>query len=87
MNDDKDIKRIVHYFKSRDEVSALYIFGGLAKNKKTAESDIDIGILVDETKLKRRNFELLKNKVLCCITHIFDAACGYCHSEYSPALP
>jgi predicted nucleotidyltransferase len=62
VNDDKDIKRIVHYFKNRDEVSALYIFGGLAKNKKTAESDIDIGILVDESRLKRRNFEFFKKK-------------------------
>lgn len=62
MNDDEDIKRIIHYFKSRDEVSTLYIFGGLAKNRKSTESDIDVGILVDESRLKRKNFELLKKK-------------------------
>jgi predicted nucleotidyltransferase len=62
MNDDKDIKRIVHYFKGQDEVSALYIFGGYAKGRKTGESDIDVGILVDESRLKRRNFEFFKKK-------------------------
>lgn len=62
MNDDKDIKRIVHYFKGRYEVSALYIFGGYAKGRKTGESDIDVGILVDESRLKRRNFEFFKKK-------------------------
>ncbi|OGW41491.1 MAG: hypothetical protein A2Y97_08655 [Nitrospirae bacterium RBG_13_39_12] len=62
MKDDKDIKRIVHYFKNRDEVSALYIFGGYAKGRKTGESDIDVGILVDESRLKRRNFEFFKKK-------------------------
>lgn len=62
LNDDKDIKRIVHYFKGQDEVSALYIFGGYAKGRKTEESDIDVGILVDESRLKRRNFEFFKKK-------------------------
>ncbi len=62
MDDDKDIKKIVHYFKNRDEVSALYIFGGLAKNRKTAESDIDVAVLIDESKLKRKRFELLRKK-------------------------
>jgi predicted nucleotidyltransferase len=62
MNDDKDIKRIVHYFKGQDEVSALYIFGGYAKGRKTGESDIDVGILVDESRSKMRNFEFFKKK-------------------------
>ena len=62
MNEDKDIKRIVHYFKGQDEVSALYIFGGYAKGRKTGESDIDVGILVDESRSKGRNFEFFKKK-------------------------
>jgi len=62
MNDDEDIRKIIHYFQSRDEVSALYLFGGLAKDRKTAESDIDIAILIDESRLKRKNFELLRKK-------------------------
>ncbi len=45
-----------------DEVSALYIFGSFAKSKKTGESDIDIAVIVDESKLKKRDFELLKKK-------------------------
>ncbi len=61
-NDDEDIKRIIHYFRGQDEVSALYLFGGLAKNRKTAESDIDIAVLIDESKLKRKSFELLRKK-------------------------
>ena len=32
MKDDEDIKRVVHYFKGQDEVSALYIFEGYADN-------------------------------------------------------
>jgi predicted nucleotidyltransferase len=62
VNDDEDIKGIIQYFKGRDEVSALYLFGGLAEDRKTAESDIDIAVLIDESKLKRKNFELLKKK-------------------------
>jgi len=62
MNDDKDIKRIIRYFRGMDEVSALYIFGGYAKGRKTGESDIDVGVIVDESRLKRRNFEFFKKK-------------------------
>ena len=51
VNIDKDIKRIIHYFKGQDEVSALYIFGGYAKGRKIGESDIDVGILVDDSRL------------------------------------
>lgn len=55
-----DIKRIVDYFKGREEVSALYIFGSASKGRQTDESDIDIAVLVDESKLGKKNFELLK---------------------------
>lgn len=62
MDNDKDVKHIIQYFKGMDEVSALYIFGSFAKSKKTGESDIDIAVIVDESKLKKRDFELLKKK-------------------------
>jgi predicted nucleotidyltransferase len=47
VNEEKDIERIIHYFRDRDEVSALYLFGSSAKGKKTKESDIDIAVLLD----------------------------------------
>lgn len=57
-----DIKRIVKYFRGQKEVVALYIFGSLANGNKTMESDIDIAALIDESKLKKTNFEALKKK-------------------------
>jgi len=62
MKDHGEVERIIHYFKGTDEVSTLYIFGSLGKGKTTGESDIDIAVLIDESKLQRRNFELLKRK-------------------------
>lgn len=58
---DKDIKRIISYFKSRDEVSALYLFGSSVKGGRTRESDIDIAVLINEKRLKRKSYDLLKN--------------------------
>jgi predicted nucleotidyltransferase len=62
MSDEEDIKRVIRYFKNRDEVSTLYIFGGFGKGRKTKESDIDVAVLIDESKLKKKGFELLKRK-------------------------
>jgi len=62
VNDDEDIKKIVRYFKGTNEVSALYIFGSFGKGKKTNESDIDIAVLIDESKLKRKDDVLLREK-------------------------
>jgi len=62
MKDDGEVERIIRYFKGTDEVSTLYIFGSLGKGKTTGESDIDIAVLIDESKLRTRNFELLKRK-------------------------
>jgi predicted nucleotidyltransferase len=62
MKADADIGRIVSYFKGRNEVSALYLFGSLAKEKVTGESDIDLAVLVDESKLKKRDFARLKKR-------------------------
>lgn len=55
-----DIKRIADYFKGRDEVSALYIFGSAARGKETAESDIDIAVLIDGRKKGQKTYESLK---------------------------
>ncbi len=55
-------KRIVDYFKGRDEVNAVYIFGSAACGRQTVESDIDIAVLVDEAKLKKRSYAALRNK-------------------------
>lgn len=62
MNAEKDIERIVHYFRDRDEVSALYLFGSSAKGKRTQESDIDIAVLIDESGLKQKNIERFRKE-------------------------
>jgi len=36
---DSDTNRIITYFKSRDEVSALYMFGSAAQGRPTIEGD------------------------------------------------
>ncbi len=48
MDLESDIRRIVDYFKSKDEISALYVFGSAAHGKETAESDIDIAVLIND---------------------------------------
>jgi uncharacterized protein len=58
----KDLARIKQYFRERAEVSALYLFGSFGKGSVNAESDIDIAVLIDESLLKRRNFETLKQR-------------------------
>jgi len=40
------IKQIKNYFKSRAEVSAVYLFGSAAAGTETTASDIDIAILL-----------------------------------------
>jgi predicted nucleotidyltransferase len=62
MSSRNDIERIIRYFRSRDEVSALYMFGSLSKERATAESDIDIAVLVSELKTKRRDFAQIKEE-------------------------
>ncbi len=60
MNLQGDIRHIIYYFKGRDEVSALYIFGSAANGKETAESDIDIAVLIKDHKKGRRTYNSLK---------------------------
>ena len=42
-------KTISDYFKNKDEVVAVYLFGSYAIKKEKPFSDIDIGILLDRT--------------------------------------
>lgn len=60
MKMDKDLERIIHYCKAREEVSALYLFGSLAEGRGMRGSDIDLAVLIDERKVKKKNCELLK---------------------------
>jgi predicted nucleotidyltransferase len=62
MKKDDDVARIIGYFRARKEVSTLYLFGSLAGGRKTAESDIDIAVLVDERKLKKADYGRLKDE-------------------------
>jgi len=60
MNMQDDIRRIADYFKGRDEVSALYIFGSAAGGKETTESDIDIAVLINDREKGRKTYDSLK---------------------------
>ena len=60
MNPQSDINRIVDYFERKDEISALYIFGSAANGRETAESDIDLAVLINDQKKGRRTYELMK---------------------------
>lgn len=40
------LKQIKDYFKDKEEVSAVYLFGSTATGSETASSDIDIAILL-----------------------------------------
>jgi uncharacterized protein len=57
LQDQKDIERIVHYFRERDEVIALYLFGSSAAKRKTRESDIDIAVLIDDSGSEKKYLE------------------------------
>ncbi len=58
---DSDINRIINYFKSRDEVSTLYLFGSAARGRAIKDSDIDIAVLINARLSKRKNFDHLKS--------------------------
>lgn len=62
MKTNSSIRLIVNYFKDRDEVNAVYIFGSAAYERQTIESDIDVAVLVDENKLKNKSYNTLRNK-------------------------
>ena len=81
-----DLRRITDYFKDRDEVSALYIFGSAARGKETAESDIDIAVLINDRKKGRKTYESLKKSILLRLSEIFSAPHRHCSVEHSPAF-
>ena len=56
---DSDTNRIITYFKSRDEVSALYLFGSAASGRSIKDSDIDIAVLINEKRLEKTTFDNL----------------------------
>ena len=60
MKAQNDIQRVARYFKDRQEVSALYIFGSFAKSNEIPESDIDVAVLINDKKKGRYTFESLK---------------------------
>lgn len=57
-----DIERIKKYFRGRDEISALYLFGSLGKGRETQESDVDVAVLVNDARKGRKNYERLKRE-------------------------
>ena len=62
VNEEKDIKRIINFFKERDEVSALYLFGSAARDRATDESDIDIAVLIGRAGLTKKDIERFRTK-------------------------
>jgi predicted nucleotidyltransferase len=62
LQDEKDIERIVRYFKERDEVVSLYLFGSSARARTTKESDIDIAVLIDESGFKKTDPERFRKE-------------------------
>lgn len=70
MKANSSIRRIVDYFKDKDEVNAVYIFGSAACGRQTKASDIDIAVLVDVAKLKKKSFNALRNKYYIDSPHL-----------------
>lgn len=62
MHGDNDIKKIVAYFRGRDEVSALYFFGSASLGNANRDSDIDIAVLVNDAKKGRKTYESLRGE-------------------------
>lgn len=62
MKINSSIKRIVDYFKGRGEVNAVYMFGSAVSGRQNIESDIDIAVLIDEAKLKKKSYDALRNR-------------------------
>jgi len=50
---------IINYFRDKKEIVAIYLFGSYAAGKERAFSDVDIGILFDESEeifvMEKRN--------------------------------
>src|SRR3989344_9410403 len=46
----KTVKQIVKYFKKRPEVAAVYLYGSYARGDAKIDSDIDLAVLVTNTR-------------------------------------
>lgn len=46
---------VKHYFLSKKDVAAVYLFGSFAKGKERPMSDVDIGILLEPDRLNSKN--------------------------------
>lgn len=51
-------KQLREYFKEKKEIKLVYLFGSMANKKEGKLSDIDIGILIDNSLDKTEEFEL-----------------------------
>ena len=60
MKRNDDIKRVIDYFRAREEVTALYLFGSAAKGTQSEESDLDIAVLVNEKKLRVKSLDIIR---------------------------
>lgn len=55
-------RKIIDFFKKRTEVSALYLFGSAAHGMQTHDSDIDVAVLVDDSKRGMIEYETLRRE-------------------------
>jgi len=53
----KTLEKIRNYFKTKPEVVAVYLYGSFAKRQAREESDIDLGVIVEEVK-ENQPFEI-----------------------------
>ena len=49
------IKKITLFFKTRQEVIAVYLFGSYAKNREQKDSDIDLAVILDHNTIIHQN--------------------------------
>ena len=58
-----DRKKLASVFAKYEDIKAVYLFGSVAKNKMHLESDLDLAIVADDSKLKKRKLEILTDLV------------------------
>lgn len=55
-------RKIIDFFKKRSEVSALYLFGSAAHGMQKHDSDIDVAVLIDDSKRGAIGYETLRRE-------------------------
>ena len=53
----KTVKKIIKYFSKKPEVAAVYLYGSYARGEARADSDIDLAVLVTDTR-KYKGFSI-----------------------------